>query len=275
LRPNGHGASTINARPENRLVARELETRCNDRLRAVAELEEDYRREQRQDLASLTQAEYAVLRALVSDVPTLWQAVETTIEDRKRLLRCLVQEIVLCRDARAKGAGGRTLIRIGWRGGAWTDLDVRRASSGESARTAATTLERIQTLAQHLPDERIAEQLTLEGRSTRQGLPWTALRVQRLRGRHGIATACPLMPRQAQTRGDGLVPLVTAAAAWAWCLRRWSTGDAGACCIWSKAGRARRSGCASLSRSSPGSMARRPVRGLANGPRAKRSEPGA
>ena len=198
--------------PENRLVARELETRWNDRLRAVTELEEEYRREQRQGLAPLTEAEYAVLRSLVSDVPTLWQAVATTMEDRKRLLRCLVQEVVLCRDAGAQGAGGRTLIRMGWRGGAWTDLDVHRPSSGERARTAATMLERIQTLAQQMADERIAEQLAVEGRTTRQGLPWTASRVHRLRLRYEIATTCPLMPRHGQTRGDGLVPLVTAAA---------------------------------------------------------------
>jgi DNA invertase Pin-like site-specific DNA recombinase len=198
--------------PENRLVARELETRWNDRLRAVAELEEDYRREQRQGLLPLTEAEYALLRSLVSDVPTLWQAAETTMEDRKRLLRCLVRDVILCRDAGAKGAGGRTTIRIGWRGGAWTELDVHRPSTSDRARTATTTLERIQTLAQHLPDERIAEQLALEGRTTRQGLPWTARRVQRLRTRYVIATACPLMPRQAQARGDGLVPLAAAAA---------------------------------------------------------------
>jgi hypothetical protein len=198
--------------PENRLVARELETRWNDRLRTVAELEEEYRREQRRGLRPLTEAEYAVLRSLVSDVPLLWQAVETTMEDRKRLVRCLVEQVVLCRDTGAKGAGGRTLIRIGWRGGAWTELDVHRPTTSEHARTAATTLERIRSLAQHAPDERIAEQLMLEGRTTRQGLPWTASRVHRLRLRYGIATTCPLMPRQAQTRGDGLVPLVAAAA---------------------------------------------------------------
>jgi hypothetical protein len=101
---------------------------------------------------------------------------------------------------------------MGWRGGAWTDLDVHRPSSGEQARTAATTLERIHRLAQHLPDERIAEQLALEGRTTRQGLAWTASRVHRLRLRYAIATACPVMPRHGQTRGDGLLPLVTAAA---------------------------------------------------------------
>jgi hypothetical protein len=128
------------------------------------------------------------------------------------LLRCLVREVLLSRDAAARGAGGRTTIRIGWRGGAWTDLSVRRPSAGDSARTAATALEQIQTLAQHLPDERIAAHLALEGLTTRQGLPWTASRVHRLRLRYGIATACPLMPRHGQPRGDGLVPLVTAAA---------------------------------------------------------------
>src|SRR5438874_7406753 len=197
--------------PENRLVARELETRWNARLHTVAELEADYQREQRQGLVPLTEDEYATLRSLVSDVPTLWQAVETTMEDRKRLLRCLVREVVLCRDAGAKGAGGRTTIRIGWRGGAWTDLDVRRPSAGDSARTATRTLERIQTLAQHLPDERIAQQLAVEGLTTQQGLPWTASRVHRLRLRYGIATTCPLMPRHGQTRGDGLVSMATAA----------------------------------------------------------------
>ena len=198
--------------PENRLVARELETRWNTRLHAVAELEAEYQREQRQGLVPLTKDEYATRRSLVSDVPMLWQAAETMMEDRERLLRCLVPEVVPCRDARAKGAGGRTTIRIGWRGGAWTDLEVRRPSAGDSARTAATTLACIQTWAQHLPDERIAEQLASAGLTTRQGLPWTASRVHRLRLRYGIATACPPMPRHGQTRGDGLVPLAVAAA---------------------------------------------------------------
>jgi hypothetical protein len=73
--------------PENRLVAGELETRWNARLHAVAELEPKYQREQRQGLVPLTADEYATLRSLVSNVPMLWQAAETTMEDRKRLLR--------------------------------------------------------------------------------------------------------------------------------------------------------------------------------------------
>jgi len=53
------------------------------------------------------------------------------------------------------------------------------------------------------------------------------------------------------------------------------TGGSGACCTWSKAGRARRSGCVSPSRSSPGSTARWRAREPASGPRVKQSVPGA
>src|SRR5438067_337474 len=69
--------------PENRLVARELERRWNEKLRAVAALEAEYRQEQERGLSPLTEAE---LRALVGDAPALWRAPDTTVEERKRLL---------------------------------------------------------------------------------------------------------------------------------------------------------------------------------------------
>jgi hypothetical protein len=63
--------------PENRLVARELERRWNDALRAVADLETTYRQEQARGLAPLTDEEKTLLRGLVGDVPTLWDAAST------------------------------------------------------------------------------------------------------------------------------------------------------------------------------------------------------
>jgi DNA invertase Pin-like site-specific DNA recombinase len=198
--------------PENRLVARELETRWNDRLRTLAELEAEYRSEQRRGLSPLTEDEQATLRSLVGDVPALWQAADTTLEDRKRLLRCLIREVILRRDTGAKGAGGVTTLRIGWKSGAWTELQVRRPATSDFARTPAAVLQRIRTLAQRLPDAQLADQLNREGRTTRRGLPWTGQRVQHLRAYHRISTACPNLPRGAQPRGDGCIPLSAAAA---------------------------------------------------------------
>lgn len=198
--------------PENRLVARELETRWDEALRSLGELEEAHRREQSRGLSPLTDDETSLLRSLVGDVPALWRAAETTAEERQRLLRCLIREVVATRDAGANGAGGVTTLRIGWKSGATTDLRVRRPATSDAARTPATVVERIRALAQQCSDDRIAAILNREGLTTRRGLPWTYHRVQRIRTRHQIPTACPITPRAAHPRGDGLMPLRAAAA---------------------------------------------------------------
>src|SRR5438067_483209 len=198
--------------PENRLVVRELERWWNERLRALAELEAEYRQEQERGLSPLTEAEKTELRALVSHAPALWQAADTTMEERKRLLRCLVSEVIVQRDEAAKNAGGQTTVRIGLRSGAWTELQVRRPSSTDALRTPPMVLERIRTLAQQESDARIAQILTAEGLRTRWGLPWTALRVQRVRAYQHIPSACPVLPQGPHARGDGLLPVATAAA---------------------------------------------------------------
>ena len=66
-------------------------------------------------------------------------------------------------------------------------------------------------LAQHYPDHQIAAQLNAEGLRTRTGKPWTYARVFSMRKQHGIATACPLSPRDAAPRADGLIPAKAAA----------------------------------------------------------------
>jgi DNA invertase Pin-like site-specific DNA recombinase len=198
--------------PEHRLVARELETRWNDKLRMLAELEDEYRRERSRGLSPLTEEEKALLRSLVGDVPALWGAAETTAEDRKRLVRCLIREVGLTRDEGAKGAGGITAIRIGWKSGAWTELRVRRPATSDHLRTPTPILERLRALAPQMPDERIAEALQAEGFTTRRGLPWTAARVQHIRNNHQIPTGCPTLPPAGHARGDGLAPVRMAAA---------------------------------------------------------------
>ncbi len=198
--------------PENRLVARELEGRWNQQLRLLAELGREYQREQERGLAPLTNDERAALRQLAEDVPALWAAAETTMAERKRLVRCLLREVVLLRDDQPRARGGSTLIRIGWCSGAWTELRAHRPSSGETARTPELVLARIRRLAQQHADDRVAALLNAEGLRTRTGLPWTYARVGLVRHRHGIPTACPIVPKVDGPRGDGRVSVATVAA---------------------------------------------------------------
>jgi hypothetical protein len=198
--------------PENRLVARERETRWNEKLRELATLDDEYRRETSRGLSPLTDEEKELLRRLVGDLPGLWPRAETTVEDRQRLLRCLIHEVILARDEGAKSAGGTTTIRIGWRSGTRTELRVHRPGRGDDGCTPPATLARSRGLAQQATDEPIAALLNADGLTTYQGLPWTASRVQTVRQYHHIPTACPVMPHGSGPRGDGLVPAGAAAA---------------------------------------------------------------
>src|SRR6185437_12478200 len=79
--------------PDNRLVARELETRWNDALGSLEDLERTYARARRTELAPLTDAEQQAVHQLADDLPGVWEAPTTQMADRKQLVRLVIQEV--------------------------------------------------------------------------------------------------------------------------------------------------------------------------------------
>lgn len=99
--------------PEDRLVARTLERRWEETLRRQQQLQEDYDRFRREQPPGLTEAERAQVLALSADLPALWRAEGTTPADRKEIVRCLVERVVVHvrQDSEAVG------ITVHWKGG--------------------------------------------------------------------------------------------------------------------------------------------------------------
>jgi DNA invertase Pin-like site-specific DNA recombinase len=195
--------------PDNRLVARELETRWNDALRALQEVERTYAAAQRTALAPLTAAEQQAVRQLADDLPALWDAPTTTAADRKRLLRIVIQEVTLTANDAAEQPR-QAQLTILWSGGTTTTHTVTCPPRGWHCVTDAGVLDQLRRLAQHQPDHEIAHTLTAAGVRTATGKLWTAGRVAVIRGQHAIPTSCPVDPTVPQ-RGDGLVPVRVAA----------------------------------------------------------------
>ena len=193
--------------PENRSVARALETRWNTALQALEQLDQEYAVVRRTELLPLDEAEQHTVRRLAGDLPALWHAATTTDVDRKRLLRLVVHEVVLTVDAKERCAE----VVVLWNGGATTRHEVRCPPLGWHCRTEPELIRHLAELARHDPDHRIAARLNAEGLRTRTGKPWTYARVFSMRKQHGIATACPLSTRDAAPRADGLIPAKAAA----------------------------------------------------------------
>ena len=185
--------------PENRLVARELEKRWNEALEALGKLEREYAVASATTLAPLTPEEQEAVRQLTLDVPTVWDAETTTMADRKRLLRTIIQEITL-----TPIAPRHATMTILWSGDVTTRHEIICPPIGWHCVAPAALLERLRELASRLPDHRIAELFNAEEVRTPTGKAWTAGRVASLRKQHAIATACPTEPGAVAVRGDGL-----------------------------------------------------------------------
>jgi DNA invertase Pin-like site-specific DNA recombinase len=149
------------AEPENRLVIRQLEREWEAALAEQARLGEEYERYRRQRPSRLTAAELAAIRALASDIPALWAAPTTTVADRKRLLRAVIESV----QVTAEGATERVHAIVTWAGGHQTHADLARPVARVDQLSYYPALaQRITALAsQGLGSAAIAGQLAAEG----------------------------------------------------------------------------------------------------------------
>ena len=81
--------------PENRLVASTLEKHWEEALRKERKLREEYDRFLRESPPRLADQERATIQALAGDIPALWRAPSTTNVERKQILRCLIDRVVV------------------------------------------------------------------------------------------------------------------------------------------------------------------------------------
>jgi excisionase family DNA binding protein len=174
--------------PENRLVARGLETEWEKRLRALETAETELARREQHRPRTLTAEERKAVRALGADLKRVWSASTTTHRDRKELLRNLLEDVKIAvhRD------DYRAHLTLRWRGGLLSELDVSLPRSRQATvRTDEQTLDLIRRLAQHYPDAVIAGILNRQGRRSARGLRFTVSIIASLRKHWGIACFKP------------------------------------------------------------------------------------
>ena len=165
--------------PENRLVGRELERRWNVRLVELDKVRQKAEAAKKQTLA-LSDEDIARAEQLAGHLEEVWNAETTTNRDKKRLLRCLIEEVQLTTEEK------RYVIRIIWKGGATTELEVLRRGSGTGHITSPDDIELVRQLAEEFDDAQIARILNKQGRRTGFGNPYTKSNVLSMRGRHKI-----------------------------------------------------------------------------------------
>ena len=173
--------------PDNRLVAAELERRWEAALNEVRAAEDALAQQACSHPVvpiGIDKALQGKVVSLTGRLPQIWADPTTTDAQRKALLRCLVDKVVLDR-----GEHDVASVRIVWRGGAATNLKVRRRVNAVGKLTRGMEM-RDQALAlarAGMYDDQIAAALTTEGhRSPNSEAEVLPITVQRIRHAAGI-----------------------------------------------------------------------------------------
>ena len=176
--------------PENRLVARSLESRWEEKLRELKDAEAEL-------------AEHAVpapelsreqIEALARDLPALWAAKTTSDKDRKRLLRAMIADVTLTFTPDSDPLQ----VGIRWRSGATQQHTVSRPQRDT---IAPATLELIGRLAEDHSNTEIAAKLQAAGVRTPRGRQFDRGNVSSVRCRYKIPSG-PVRHNDELTPGE-------------------------------------------------------------------------
>ena len=169
--------------PTNRLVADELESDWNHKIRAYRDSHENYSRRKAEDHAHITEEQRKRVMELASNFAALWHSTATEDKDRKRMVRLLISDVTLTKgDSDIK-------IQIRFIGGATEEHNIPRPRSAcEEMKHSPDVITEIDRLMNHHTDGEAAEILNQSGFLTGPGKQFDGRRINVIRRAYRIAS---------------------------------------------------------------------------------------
>jgi len=182
--------------PANRLVADSLEADWNQKLRALAEAQQEYEQQRQADAHRCNEEERARLLALATDFPRLWCDAQTPDRERKRMVRLLLEDVTLLRDLH------EVTLHVRFKGGAHKTLRLLIPPNAWQQRTTPPeVVTEIDRLLAHHTDRQVATLLNQGGWQSGEGRTFTRRIVARIRRNYGLKN------RYTRLREAGLLTL--------------------------------------------------------------------
>ena len=188
--------------PENRLVARTLEKRWNEKLLQLAELESAYAQAQLVQRLEISDEQRQQILNLARNIPAVWHSPTTTAQERKEMLRLLVKQVAL---TPVEHPIRQTKLNILWHTGATSELFTNRPSIQQKLGTSVEVIQAIRELANGRTDAQIATELNCQGLLSAKGRAFTASSVSWIRLKYQINKpgSDPGFARSVGIRSDG------------------------------------------------------------------------
>jgi hypothetical protein len=161
--------------PDNRLVADSLEAEWNNKLRTLAEAQEQYEQQTQKQRLLIDSQTREQLLSLAQDFPRVWNDPAVESRERKRILRLLVEDVTLIN-------GERIQVHVRLRGGATRSLALAKPLPiAQIRKTKPEVVAEIDVLLDHYCDREVAEILNRRGRRTWQDEPFNLKKIAHIR----------------------------------------------------------------------------------------------
>jgi DNA invertase Pin-like site-specific DNA recombinase len=181
--------------PANRLVADSLEADWNNKLRALADAQQEYEHLRQSDAGLVNEEERRRIMALAIDFPRLWGDPKTPDRERKRMIRLLLEDVTLLRDQ-------QITLHVRFKGGACQTLMLPLPLNAWQRRmTRPEVVTEIDRLLDDHTNLQIANILNERGHRSGEGQLFQPHLVARLRKKYGLRS------RYERLREAGLLTL--------------------------------------------------------------------
>ena len=166
--------------PGNRLVADVLEADWNDKLRALQTAREQYEQQRQADHLLFDEEKRRRIQSLTTDFPSLWRDPATSAQQRKRMVRLLIEDVTLTR-------ADQITMQLRFRGGTTETRTLPLPLRGR--RTCQTDPEVVRLVDGWLDDytcKQIAEQLNGQGFRSGKGARFTGMTITNICQSYGL-----------------------------------------------------------------------------------------
>lgn len=166
--------------PQNRLVADSLEAEWNEKLRMLAEAQEEYERNFKKDNQKLSEEEKKEILNLTTDFSRLWKDPDTPNKERKRIVRLLIEDVTLIKNK-------KITVNIRFKGGRKRTLILPIPENGfMKIKTKPEILREVDQLHDNYTYDQIASIFNEKGMKTSFGLSFTPMTVKRIIASYGL-----------------------------------------------------------------------------------------
>jgi len=185
--------------PENRLVARTLETEWNEKIQLVMSIKTEIEELKENKAFQITEEQKKQIKSLASNLPEIWYNSKTSNTHKKRLLRIVIDDVILKRE------GYNAEVTVRWKTGTTTTLNVAIPKRmWDIKKTPSIVIDKVRELAPYKTDQQIADILNEMKLRSGTGRKFTKNIIKTLRYKHKMSFTPGSFRKDILKNEDGL-----------------------------------------------------------------------